>query len=166
MKGLLPLFAAVAVMSVLVGGCGTENVVQSDELSVEQLLRKEATELWTQGDLSRIPEVYADTVVTHYGDQVTERTHEDARNLVMTWRAAFPDFKMAIQDLVVSGDTAVARYTVTGTHLGELWGNGPTGRQFRVEQIYIIRIQNGRIADTWGVWDQYAFMQQLGFIPE
>jgi predicted ester cyclase len=83
--------------------------------------------------------------------------------MVTTWRTAFPDLQMVIEDLVVSGDKAAARYTVSGTHLGELWGNQPTGKRFRIEQIYIVRVAAGRIVETWGVWDQYGFWRQLAF---
>jgi len=152
----------VVFLVVLVTACATKGTEQREGLSVEQLVRRAATELWTQGDLSIIPEVFPDTAIDHYGDVIMRTTHEETRSVITTWRTAFPDLEMVVEDLVISGDTAVARYTVTGTHLGELWGNEPTGIRFRIEQIYIMRVEDGKIAEAWGVWDQYGFRRQLG----
>ena len=39
-----------------------------------------------------------------------------------TVQAAFPDLRMEVQDVLVSGDKAVARVRATGTHQGEFLG--------------------------------------------
>jgi predicted ester cyclase len=159
----LACLGTVVVVALMVGACKTADVEPAPSQVIETLLRREAEELWTQGRLGIIPELFADSTIDHYGGQASTSTHESLRNMVTTWRTAFPDLQMVIEDLVVSGDKAAARYTVSGTHLGELWGNQPTGKRFRIEQIYIVRVAAGRIVETWGVWDQYGFWRQLAF---
>ncbi|MEZ5293187.1 MAG: ester cyclase [Vicinamibacterales bacterium] len=80
--------------------------------------------------------------------------------------AAFPDMRMTPDDVIVSGDKAVARVRVTGTHQGEFMGMPPSGRRVEAQLIDIIRFgDDGRAREHWGVVDQLTMMQQLGAIP-
>jgi steroid delta-isomerase-like uncharacterized protein len=79
---------------------------------------------------------------------------------------AFPDLRMVLEDVIASGDKAVARVRVTGTHKGPFMGMPPTGNRVEVNLIDIIRFgDDGRAREHWGVVDQLAMMQQLGAIP-
>ncbi len=80
--------------------------------------------------------------------------------------AAFPDMRMDVQDVIASGDKAVARVRVSGTHEGEFMGIPPTGNQVSMNLIDITRFGNDGLArEHWGVADQLAMLQQLGVIP-
>lgn len=80
--------------------------------------------------------------------------------------AAFPDLQMATEDVIASGEKAVARVRVTGTHKGAFMGIPATGRRVDVTLIDITRFgDDGRACEHWGVVDQLAMMQQLGAIP-
>ena len=70
-----------------------------------------------------------------------------------------------IDELFSAGDRVVARWTGTGTHVGEVSGLPPTGRSIRVDAISIHRMADGKIAETWEVWDTLGFLQQLGAVP-
>jgi steroid delta-isomerase-like uncharacterized protein len=80
--------------------------------------------------------------------------------------AAFPDMKMDVQDSFASGDKAVARLRVSGTHKGEFMGIPATGNLVSMNLIDIIRFgDDGLAREHWGVADLLALMQQLGVIP-
>ena len=80
--------------------------------------------------------------------------------------AAFPDMRMDVEDVIASGDKAVARVTVTGTNKGEFMGMPATGKSVSVKLIDITRFgDDGLAREHWGVVDQLAMMQQLGVIP-
>lgn len=80
--------------------------------------------------------------------------------------AAFPDMKMDVQDSFASGDKAVARLRVSGTHKAEFMGIPATGNLVSMNLIDIIRFgDDGLAREHWGVADQLALMQQLGVIP-
>jgi steroid delta-isomerase-like uncharacterized protein len=53
--------------------------------------------------------------------------------------AAFPDLRMVPEDVIASGDKAVARVRMTGTHKGSFMGIPATGRRVEVTLIDIIR---------------------------
>ena len=80
--------------------------------------------------------------------------------------AAFPDIRMDVEDVIASGDKAVARVRVTGTHKGEFLGMPATGKAVAVNLIDITRFgDDGLAREHWGVVDQLALLQQLGAIP-
>jgi steroid delta-isomerase-like uncharacterized protein len=78
---------------------------------------------------------------------------------------AFPDLHITVEDLIAEGDKVVSRNTVTGTHQGEHMGIPPTGKSITYNEIFIIRFEGGRIAETWGVVDVLSQLRQLGAIP-
>jgi steroid delta-isomerase-like uncharacterized protein len=80
--------------------------------------------------------------------------------------AAFPDMQMAVEDVIASGDRAVARVTVSGTNTGEFMGMPATGKSVSMKLIDITAFgDDGLAREHWGVADQLAMMQQLGVIP-
>jgi steroid delta-isomerase-like uncharacterized protein len=70
-----------------------------------------------------------------------------------------------IDEIFSTGDRVVVRWTGSGTHVGEVNGIPPTGKKIRVDAITIHRMNNGKIAETWEVWDTLGFLQQLGVMP-
>jgi steroid delta-isomerase-like uncharacterized protein len=76
-----------------------------------------------------------------------------------------PDLKVDILDMIAEGDKVATRYTVEGTHEGDLFGVPPTGRRVSIESFTVERVSDGRIREHWRVTDTLDMMQQLGAIP-
>ena len=74
----------------------------------------------------------------------------------------YPDIHLMVEDLIGEGDKVVGRTTVTGTHRGEFMGVAPTGKSVTYNEMFIFRIADGRLVETWGVVDVYAQMKQIG----
>jgi steroid delta-isomerase-like uncharacterized protein len=64
-------------------------------------------------------------------------------------RSAFPDYRIAVEDLVADGDRVAARWTLRGTHRGEFLGVPPTGRPETLRGVGLFRLAGGRIVETW-----------------
>ena len=90
---------------------------------------------------------------------------EGAKQLVTLYRNAFPDLHFTIDEQIAEGDKVVTRWTADGTNKGELLGMPATGKSSTVTGIVVDRIANGKIAESWGIFDQFGMMQQLGVIP-
>ena len=90
---------------------------------------------------------------------------EGTKQLVTVYRNAFPDLRFTIDEQIAEGDKVVTRWTADGTHQGELLGIPATRKTSTVTGITVDRILNGKIAETWGIFDQFGMMQQLGVIP-
>jgi steroid delta-isomerase-like uncharacterized protein len=90
---------------------------------------------------------------------------EPFRQQIITFRAAFPDLHVTIEDLITDGDRFASRTTVTGTHTGDLMGMPATGKHISVQAVDIGRIENGQAKERWGGLDMYTLLTQLGVIP-
>ena len=78
---------------------------------------------------------------------------------------AFPDHSSSIDDMVAEGDKVAVRMTSTGTHRGRLGKFAPTGKYFSIKEYFFLRLENGRIAEDWGLKDALGHYQQLGILP-
>ena len=89
------------------------------------------------------------------------------KQVVSTYQTAFPDAHWAVEDvLAAEKDIVVTRWRGRGTHKLELQGIPATGKKVDVAGIYIQRLVNNQIAETWVVWDTLGMLQQLGVVPE
>jgi hypothetical protein len=52
--------------------------------------------------------------------------------------------------------------TYHGTHEGTYLGVAPTHRQIQFETVDVMRVQDGKITDHWGVANLLSLMQQIG----
>ncbi len=127
-------------------------------------LVRRAWELADNPDI--LDEVYAPDVVWHEPDQEI-RGLEQAKQFVTTYKTAFPDMNVTVEDVIAEGDKVVSRVTLRGTHQGETEEFGPpTGRQVELKGITISRIEGGKIVEDWDSYDNLSAMQQLGLVPE
>ena len=132
----------------------------------EALARRFFEDGFTQGRLDAMDEVMSDDFVSHDPQVPTEaRGPAAAREVISTYRGAFPDVRMVIEDVVEQRDRVAIRWTATGTHEGELNGLHPTGRHVEVTGMTIQRIAGGRVVEAWSNWDTLGLMQQIGAAP-
>jgi len=79
--------------------------------------------------------------------------------------SANPYWRGEVHLLVAEGDYVVERFTVSGTHRGELMGAAPTHRTVAMHGINIFRFEDGKIVERCGNLDVLGFLVQLGVIP-
>lgn len=77
-------------------------------------------------------------------------------------REVFDIESMTDDDVIVSGDRVVIRWTMRGRHVGELLGVQPTGRRVSITGIDIFRMDDGRIAEFWGEYNLLDLAEQIG----
>ena len=80
-------------------------------------------------------------------------------------RAALPDRHFVVEDMIAEGDKVSARFTMRGTHKGELRGIAPSGREVTMTGIDMIRLSKGKMVEDRVEVDQLGMMRQLGVIP-
>ena len=120
------------------------------------------------GNLGTLDEVVAEGFVDHDPNNPPDLPpgREGLKQLIGMYRGSFPDMRMTIEEQLAEGDKVVTRWSVRGTHQGELMGIAPTGKQVVVTGIFIDRIESGQVAESWANWDTLGMLQQLGAIPE
>jgi steroid delta-isomerase-like uncharacterized protein len=118
--------------------------------------------------LEVIDEVFSEDWV----DRATEELHPEAdasrhglHRLIENGFRIFPDRKTVVEDIIAEGDRVVVRSYVTGTHTGgEYLGVPPTGKVITNRMIVIHRVEDGKVVETWGGFDQFGVMQQMGVL--
>lgn len=117
------------------------------------------------GDLSVIDEFVAADLVDHTAPPHLQHGNQSLKELAQIWRRAFPDLKVTVQDILAEDDLVVIAWSGGGTHLGDLMGIPPTGKQGFMSGITFNRMQDGRIVERWGNNDQAGLFVQLGLMP-
>jgi steroid delta-isomerase-like uncharacterized protein len=115
-----------------------------------------------KGNLAIIDELVADNLVEHEEIPGVEPTKAGVRQWMTLLRTAFPDLRMAQEDMVAEGDKVFIRARMTGTHKGEFMGIPATGKQIDVPFADIVRVAAGQAVEHWGITDTGAMLQQLG----
>ncbi|MET9125795.1 MULTISPECIES: ester cyclase [unclassified Streptomyces] len=90
---------------------------------------------------------------------------EGYEEMFATMRRAFPDLHIEVEHVMATDDEIAFAYTITGTHLGELMGYGPTGRTVSYRGMQISRFADGKMVERWGSSDELGMLRQLGLIP-
>jgi steroid delta-isomerase-like uncharacterized protein len=128
---------------------------------------RRAYDLISEGDIDGFGALVADDFVEHEEAPGLPATKEGVLTLFHGYRAAFPDLRMTVEDVIAQGDKSVARVTTTGTQTGEWMGMPASGKKVEVHLIDIMRFDDeGRICEHWGVMDMLSMLQQLGVVPE
>lgn len=81
------------------------------------------------------------------------------------YMAAFPDARLTAEEIIAEGDKVALRWSLTGTHQGDLMGIPPTGKQIAIGGAVFERYVDGKMAEHWEIFDQVGMLQQLGAIP-
>jgi predicted ester cyclase len=154
--------------------CARKNESRSITMSTEQnkanYLRF-IEEAMNKGNLVVAEELASPGLVVHFLPPGTPPGPESMKRLVVSTRAAFPDFRATVEDLVAEGDKLVARCTMTGTHRGPYLNHLktvmlPTSKRFSVQGIdFWLYDSNGKLLEFWSGLDRLGMLQQLGAIP-
>ncbi len=130
------------------------------------LARRLREEFISSGDMALADELLAPDYHYHGPAAMREiRGREAFKQAIAGFRAALPDLRETVEDQIVQADKVVSRFRLRGTHQGELMGVAPTGKQITIEGIDISRIEDGKIAEAWVMWDAHGMMEQIGLYP-
>ena len=75
--------------------------------------------------------------------------------------AAFPDLSIKPVKVIEEDGKVASVVRISGTHHGEFFGEKPTGRAFEVDGVDILRVEEGKLREHWGVIDSEQIMAQL-----
>jgi predicted ester cyclase len=113
------------------------------------VVRRLVGEVMNEGRLDLIDDLY------------TPELAIQARGWIPPFRESFPDVRMEVVQLIAEGDIVAARFVCSGAHLGVWRGHQPTGRRFRVDEVYFFEFSGDRIARAWGIEDTFKRLRQL-----
>ncbi len=122
--------------------------------------------VWEQGNIDLVDELLAPDYVNHSpGIPGQPAGPEGVKAVVSMFQNGMPDLRVIVEDMIAEDDKVAVRYTLEGTHEGELFGIPPTGRRLSIKSITVERVSEGKIREHWRITDSLDMMQQLGAIP-
>ena len=135
---------------------------EQNKLIVRRLLE----EPW-KGDLGVVDELI-DRNYVGYDPSIPEprRGPDGFKENISTYRAAYSDARITVDEQIAEGDKVASRWTGRGTHDGDLMGVAPSGKQVTVSGLTFSRLANGKVVEGYTNWDTFGMMQQLGVVPE
>ena len=74
----------------------------------------------------------------------------------------FPDMTHTIEDVIAEEGKVAVRVTFNGTHTGNFMGLPATNKTVRFGGMMFLQVENGRVTQLHGQFDQMALMGQLG----
>jgi len=139
--------------------------------SNKDLVRRCINEIWNKGDLALINRVFASGYVFRHPNFPEPLSGPDGyKKFVKTYREAFPDMHVTINDMVAEGDMVVYRWTCAGTHSHELRTSSisapATRRQVFWSGITMCTVRDGIIVDDLMYSDALGLRMQLGYVME
>lgn len=118
---------------------------------------------WNRGELDAIDELVHQDYVRHTAQGDLDR--EGFKQRIAMMRAAFPDLHSQVEEMLTDGDRRAARFTVTGTHLGDFFGMPPTGAKVRFQSAVILHMRDGLLFEEWEFADSAAILGQISQAP-
>jgi steroid delta-isomerase-like uncharacterized protein len=145
------------------------NAEERRTVSSEQnktIVRRLLEEPW-KGELRVIDEL-VDRNYVGYDPSIPEplRGPDGFKEFVSSYRAAYSDARITVDDQIAEGDKVATRWTGRGRHDGDLMGIAPTGKQVKVSGLTLSRVANGKVIEEYTNWDTFGMMQQLGVVTE
>jgi steroid delta-isomerase-like uncharacterized protein len=132
------------------------------------LIRRFYEDVIGNGQLDLVDEFVTEDIIDHEeGLPGQPPGREGVKFFANAFREAFPDIRVkTIDATMVDGNLEAAHALMTGTQEGDLMGVAATGKTVEIESVDIIRVEDGKVAEHWGVTDTMSLMQQLGALPE
>ena len=130
------------------------------------IVRRFLEGIFTRGNPDVVDELAAPDFVVHDpSSEVGDVDAEGVKGSIAWSHNAFPDLRVTIEDQVAEGDKVATRWTVRGTHRGEMMGAAATGNRVTFTGTQTDYISNGKIRESWSNWDTLSMLQQIGAVP-
>ncbi|MFV2072645.1 MAG: ester cyclase [Thermoanaerobaculales bacterium] len=159
------LFGLVIALSTLVtGGCSGGLCPKSTDNA--QLVR-DAFEAVAAGRIDDLDTYIAPDYVRH--SQATPDIQVNSlavfKDFLRKDREAVPDQKIEVIHIVAQDDLVAFWATYSGTQLGPMGPFPATGKTLQLDMAGVHRIADGKIVETWVIWDNLTALSQLGLFP-
>jgi len=131
--------------------------------AAKELVLRFYEEVWNRGNLDVADAVFSPDYERH-DLRPTQPVSgpEGQKRIAADFRRAFPDLEFKVDLILAEDDLVAARWTASGTHLGEWGGQPATGTQMQFSGVNIFRFRDGRVVEIWNHRDDLGLMDQLG----
>lgn len=131
----------------------------------KNLVRQYIEKVWNNGDLTAFQNFTTASFTYQLGGQPA-RDRLSMQQFIGMIRAAFPDWRVAIIEMIAENDHVAVRWQGQVTHEGLFYGLSPTGKHINVSGMNIYRVVGNKIDAEWEQTDTLGMLQQLGALPK
>jgi steroid delta-isomerase-like uncharacterized protein len=130
-------------------------------------MRKAVDEMYNKGNFSSMDQIYASGVACQPTSNLELEGKDQLKAYIQDLRGAYSDFKTLVDEIIVEGNTAVARGTIEGTHTGEsrILKVPPTGKYMKTPFCSVTHWKDGKIVNESTYIDLLSLLSQLGVAP-
>jgi steroid delta-isomerase-like uncharacterized protein len=79
--------------------------------------------------------------------------------------SAFPDIHHEVEHVIAEEQSVMVRFVLHGTHTGSFFGIPATHKTVQVAGHVILRVDDGKVSEVLGVFDEAGMLRQLGALP-
>lgn len=134
---------------------------------LKRFIAEYTDDVWNQRrvNVDAIDKYYAPTYVHHDPSRPDVTTLADYKAWARELQTGLSDLQVVADDLIAEGFMAVKRWTAIGVHTASLAGIPPTHARVTFSGVSIYRLENGRIVESWYLYDLFGLLHQLGVLP-
>lgn len=114
------------------------------------LLRRYVEQVWDNQNPAALDEFLSPAYVRHRSRGAEPLSRDGQKRLLTKFRAAFPDIRLTVEEVIAEDDRIAFRSTIRGTHQGEFLGIPATGKRITVGLVDVIHIEDGKFVEQWG----------------
>ena len=130
---------------------------ESESKSSEDIVREAMQVVWTEGDISRVGEFYAETFKADYPFTDWGEGLEGVSALAMKVREDLPGYKEDIEELLIAGEEVVVVLKISGFH-------PTTNEELSFRDVTILTLEDNKIVSQRGLSDLFSLYLKLGLI--
>ena len=129
------------------------------------LMRRWFEEVWNKGRAEAIDEMFAPDGIAHGLSDNADNPLKGPlgfKPFHETFRGAFPDIEVIVDDIIAEGDKVAARCSVSGRHTGDHLGIAASEAAVDFTGMVFVRMRDGKIVEAWNNFDFMKMYKQLG----
>tara|TARA_B100001094_G_scaffold71199_1_gene67560 strand:+ start:37 stop:690 length:654 start_codon:yes stop_codon:yes gene_type:complete len=123
----------------------------------EDIVREAMQVVWTDGDISRVSEFYAESFKADYPFPDWGEGLEGVSALASKVRVDLPGYREDIEELLIADEEVIVVLKISGFH-------PTTNEEVSFRDITILTLENGKIISQRGLSDLFSLYLKLGLI--
>lgn len=128
-------------------------------------LINQVMELINNRNLDEAFELYDLDYIYHGPGGQELKGRDGIRGLWELFLTAFPDLTSSVDEVIAEGNKVALRWTIRGTHTGELFGIPASDKSITLPITEVFHIENGQLVEAWDRYDRLHLMEQIGAAP-
>ena len=134
-----------------------KSIEQVTSKNSEDIVREAMQVIWTDGDISRVGEFYADNFKADYPFPDWGEGLEGLSALALKVREDLPGYREDIEEMLISGNEIILVLQISGYHPS-------TNEKIDFRDVTILTLENEKIIKQRGLTDLFSLYLKLGLI--